>query len=102
MVELAYRFPHRLDDLGMRMAEDGAHLARGEIEDGAPLRVVDVAPLRALDDDRGEFSPIANQMLACARPELLVARRHMTASLATSCLPAHSASGRFRPDGDRP
>ena len=30
------------------MAEDGAHLARGEIEDGAPLGVVDIAPLRAL------------------------------------------------------
>src|SRR5438874_2696738 len=75
MVKLAHRLSHRLDDFGMRVAENGAHLAGGEIEDRAAMGVIDVAPLGALDDDGRELGPIADEMIACASPELRVIRR---------------------------
>ena len=58
-----------LGDFGMAVAEDGAHLAGGEIEDGAAVGVIDETAGRALDDDRRELPAIADEMLARLLPE---------------------------------
>ena len=70
-----------LDDLGMRMAEDGAHLAGGEIEDGAAVGIIDEAAFGALDDDGRKMPAIADQFFLGALPELRVADCHSLGGL---------------------
>ena len=71
VVELADGAAHDLDDLGMAVADDGAHLPRAEIEDAPALRVPHEAALRALGDERRELAAVAHQM----GPRLLPERR---------------------------
>ena len=73
MVEIGDGLRHGLDDLGMRVPENGAHLAGGEIEYGAAIRVIDEAALGALDDDGRKMPAIADQFVIRALPELRVA-----------------------------
>src|SRR5262249_18571641 len=81
MVELADRLAGRLDDLGMAVAQDGAHLAGGEIEDLPAVGVAEVVALGAFGDDRRKGTAIAHQV----RPGLGPERRIVVA--------AHAASG---------
>jgi hypothetical protein len=48
---------NRAHDVGMAVAEDGAHLAGGEVQDGAAVGIIDKAALGPLDDDRLESGP---------------------------------------------
>ena len=57
------------DDVGVGMAEHRAHLAGGEVENAAPVGVIDEAPLRPLDDDGFEAGPIAREMRVGGGPE---------------------------------
>lgn len=52
------------------MAKDGAHLAGGEIEDGAIVGVIHKAAGRAFNDERLEAAAVADQMIARILPEL--------------------------------
>ena len=61
VVELADGVAHDLDDLGMAVADDGAHLAGAEVEDAPALRVPHEAALRALGDDRREVAAVADR-----------------------------------------
>ena len=74
MIELADRqLAHHRDDLGMAVAEDGAHLARGEIEDAAARRHREVVALRALRRSSAEVAAVADQMRARLLPEVGIA-----------------------------
>src|SRR5258708_40085598 len=73
MIELADRLASNLDDLGMAVTQDGAHLARGEIEDPAAVGVGEVVAGRALGDQRRECTAIAHEMGPCLLPELGIA-----------------------------
>ena len=65
----ADRLAHRGDDLGMRMAEDRAHLAGGEVQHPAARRVVQERALGAHRHERHEVAAIAQQMPPRAAPE---------------------------------
>ncbi len=54
----------RGDDRRMIVAERGAHLARGKIEDGAPVLVVKVRSAGAYDELGMKFGAVADQVLA--------------------------------------
>src|SRR5262249_38144503 len=69
MVELADGVAHDLDDLGVAVADDGAHLARAEIEDAAPPGIPHEAALRPFGDERHEVAAIAHEMGTCLFPE---------------------------------
>ena len=69
MVELAHGAAHDLDDLGMAVADDGAHLAGAEVEDAPAVGVPHEAALRALGDDRREVAAVAHEMRARLLPE---------------------------------
>jgi hypothetical protein len=69
MRQVAGRVRDRLDDLGVAVAENGAHLARGEIEDGAAFGIVDIAAPGVLDDDGRELAAVAHQVGLRRAPE---------------------------------
>ncbi len=79
VVELAHGVAHDLDDLGVAVADDGAHLAGAEVEDAAAVGVPHEAALRALGDDRREVAAVADEVRARLRPErgIGVARTHL-------------------------
>ena len=79
MVELAHGVAHDLDDLGVAVADDGAHLAGAEVEDAAAVGVPHEAALRALGDDRREVAAVADEVRARLCPEhgIGVARTHL-------------------------
>jgi hypothetical protein len=70
VVELDDAPPDHVDDLRMRVAEDRAHLARCEVEDGPPLAIVDVGARRTLDHGVGEIAAVAKHVMRihCGRP----------------------------------
>src|SRR5439155_15477833 len=69
MIELADGAAHHLDDLGMAVADDGAHLPGAEIEDAPALRIPHEAALRPLGDDGHEVAAVADEMGASLLPE---------------------------------
>src|ERR1700730_18541046 len=69
MVEFAHRAPHYLDDLGMAVADNGAHLAGAEIENPPPVGIPHEAALGTLDDEGCEIAPVAHQMGVRLLPE---------------------------------
>ena len=69
VVQLADGVAHHLDDLGMAVADDGAHLPRAEVEDAPALRIPHEAALRALGDEGREVAAVAHEMRARLLPE---------------------------------
>ena len=63
---------HRLDDLGMRMAEDRAHLARGEVEHPASVRVMQEGALGAHRHEVHELAAITQHVAPRPAPEALI------------------------------
>ena len=72
MVEFADPVARHRDDLWMAVAEDGAHLARGEVEDAAAVGVGEEVAGRALGDQGREGAAVADQMGPGLRPELWI------------------------------
>ena len=72
MIELANPTACNRDDLGMAVAQNGAHLARREIQDLAAVCVGEETAGRALGDQRREGTAIADEMRARAGPELCI------------------------------
>src|SRR5260370_42615221 len=70
MVELADIVARHGDDFGMTVPEDGAHLARGEVEDPADIGVGEPVALGALGNQRCEGAAIAHEMRIGFRPEV--------------------------------
>src|SRR5262252_4895932 len=69
MIELGGRALRDLDDLGMTVTQDGAHLARGEIENSPAVGIGEVVALGARGDHRREGAAIANQVRLGLGPE---------------------------------
>jgi hypothetical protein len=69
VIEFAHGVAHDLHDLGMAVADDGAHLTGAEVEDAAAVGIPHEAALRALSDDRCEVGTVAHEMRARIRPE---------------------------------
>jgi len=57
------------DNIRVGVADQGAHLAGGEIENGAVIRIVNETSLGAFDDDFLEGRPIAGQVFVGGGPE---------------------------------
>ena len=70
MVELADIVAGDRDDLGMAVAQDRAHLARGEVEDAPAVGIGEPVAGRALGDHRREGAAVAHQMRVGLGPEL--------------------------------
>jgi hypothetical protein len=68
MVEGRDRPLHRFDNGRVRMAEDRAHLPRGEVEHPPAACVVDERSLRAGRDEIGKLSAVADQRIGRPRP----------------------------------
>src|ERR1700752_1662943 len=62
MVEAADAVPNDFDNLRMAMAEDRAHLPRGEIEDGTSRLVVDESTLGTVDHRRSECTAVPDEV----------------------------------------
>ena len=73
MIELADVLARHRDDVGMTVPQDGAHLARGEIEDAAAVGIGEVVAVGALGDHRRERPAIAHEMGAGLLPEVGIA-----------------------------
>ena len=74
MVQLPHRFAHGRDDLRMRMPQDRAHLAGGEIQHPAARRVVQERSFGAHRHERDEVAAVAQHVAPRALPEPLVHR----------------------------
>src|SRR5262245_12822219 len=73
MVELAQPLAGDRDDLAMAVAQDGAHLARREVEDAPAVGIGEIVAGRALGDHRREGAAITHEMRARLPPELRIA-----------------------------
>ncbi len=73
MIELADPLARDRDDLGVAVAQDGAHLARGEIEDPAAVGIGEEVAGSTLGDQRRERSAVAHQVRPRLLPELWIA-----------------------------
>src|SRR5260370_5212965 len=89
MIKFADVMARHGDDLGMAVAQDGAHLARGEVEDLAAVGVGEPVALGALGDQRREGAAVAHEMGVGFGPEVGV------------CILAHVASKASRSSGSR-
>ncbi len=69
MVQPADRIAHGGDNIGMRMTQDGAHLAGGEIQHLPAIRVVQEAAGGAHRHERHEIAAIPQHVPASAGPE---------------------------------
>ena len=99
-----HRLAHRRDDLRMRMAEDRAHLAGGEIQHPPARRVVQERALGAHRHERHEVAAIAQHVAPRALPEPLVRRlRHVVhpETPAASRVTARPISGSSSSRSDR-
>ncbi|MNL73261.1 hypothetical protein D3C87_1986990 [compost metagenome] len=67
----------------MGVAEHGAHLAGGEVENGAAIRVINETSFGAFDDDILESRSVAGQVLVGIGPEsrIIVQRRDCLCSV---------------------
>ncbi len=72
MIEVPRVACNDLGDLGMAVAEDRAHLPGGEVENGAPVGVVNIDARGTLDDQGHETAAIANEMVAGPPPEIFI------------------------------
>ena len=77
----------RVDDVGVGVAEDGAHLPRGEVENGTTFGVIDERALRSRDHRRRKRAGVADQMPIHLAPEPVLG--HASNSLSRSHRPAH-------------
>src|SRR6266851_2551613 len=89
MIEFADPPARDRDDLGMAVAQDGAHLARGEIQDFAAVGIAEEVAGGTLGDQRRERAAIAHQMRPRLGPEFRIA------------VAAHAASSAARTSGRR-
>jgi hypothetical protein len=62
---------HRVEDGRVAVAERGAHLAGGEVEQLAPVLGGEPAALRALDEEVGEVPGVADQVIAAGAESVL-------------------------------
>ena len=66
VIEAADHLRHDRDDLGVRVAQDRAHLAAREVEHLAPCGVLDERSGRPLGDERGPRRPVPNEVALSA------------------------------------
>ena len=62
MVEVACVLGHDSGDFRVPVAQQRTHLARGEVQDRAAIRVIHEAALRPLDDHRFKGAAVADQV----------------------------------------
>src|SRR5262245_22682187 len=73
MVEVSDAAANHRYDLGMAVAQDGAHLARAEIKDAPAIGVPHEAALGALGNDRRKLAAVAHEMCVRLLPERNIA-----------------------------
>ena len=59
------------DDLGVCVAENGAHLPGGEVQDLPPVAVTDTGAVRGGDDRLGELAGVSEQVLGVGRRHVI-------------------------------
>ena len=74
MIEPADAVAHRRHDLGMRMAEHRAHLARSEVQHAAAVGVVEKCTLGPNRHEVDELAAIFEQVTPSTCPKLRIAR----------------------------
>jgi hypothetical protein len=62
----------RCNDLGMRVTQDGTHLAGREVEHAAAIGIVEKSALRACWHKPGKVGAIAQHVTLGARPERII------------------------------
>jgi hypothetical protein len=72
VVQRARGVADRRHHVGVTVAEDRAHLSRGEVEDRPPVGVVDVGALGTLDHGRHPRAAVTDQMGVGVGPEVAV------------------------------
>ena len=75
VVEATDHLRHNRDDLGVRVPEDGAHLAAGEVEHPPPRSVLDEGAGRPLGHERRPRRPVPDQVVLGASEGGLVGHR---------------------------
>ena len=70
MIEPPDAVAYRRDDLGMRMAEHRAHLARGEVQHAPAGVIVEKRTLGPNRHEVDELAAIFEQMTPSARPKI--------------------------------
>ena len=74
MIEPPDAVAHRCDNLGMRMAEYRAHLARGEVQYAPASLIVEKRALGPNRHEIDELAAIFQQVTPSACPKLRIAR----------------------------
>ena len=74
MIKSSDAVAYRRDDLGVRMAEHCAHLARGEVQYAPPGGVVEKRALGPNRHEIDEFAAVFEQVTPSACPKIRIAR----------------------------